>query len=183
MDVVCGVDEAGRGPIAGPVTAAAVILSPSFPVDILKDSKLLTEQQRECITALILNRAVAFAVGWCWPAEIDKINIHNATLLAMERAIISLTKRPSLVLIDGKYTPKNLTIDCRALIKGDTNIPQIQAASILAKTARDRWMVRYSWIEPNYMFEKHKGYATTLHRSLYKKYGPSAIHRYSFTVS
>jgi ribonuclease HII len=179
--IICGIDEAGRGPLAGPVTASAVILSSSFPVFMLRDSKALKEQRRSEIAQIIRKEALDYTVGWCWPHEIDKINIHNATLLAMSRAILQLKIKPDLILIDGKFTP-NVPFLCEAIVKGDTKIPEIMAASIIAKTTRDLWMVRYSRIENNYNFEKHKGYPTQQHRDKIKIFGLSIIHRKSFNI-
>ncbi|RPJ09624.1 MAG: ribonuclease HII [Spirochaetaceae bacterium] len=180
-EIVCGIDEAGRGPLAGPVTAAAVILPPDFPKEILDDSKKLSPKQREKAEVIILSKAVAVGVGWAWPMEIDRINIHNATLLAMKRALLCLGATPDMVYVDGKFVPCTC-FPCEAVIKGDTFIPEIQAASIIAKTARDRFMTRYARIEPQYSFEKHKGYPSKLHRELVMKYGPSGIHRMTFRM-
>jgi len=179
---ICGVDEAGRGPIAGPVTSAAVILSPNFSVEILDDSKKLSPLQRKKRAKIIKEKALAWAVGWTWPAEIDKINIHYATLLAMKRAICNLTIKPDIVYIDGKFVPA-IDIICHAVVRGDTYIPCIQAASIIAKTTRDLWMERFARIEPQYLFEKHKGYPTLQHRELIKLHGLSVIHRRSFQIN
>jgi ribonuclease HII len=180
--VICGIDEAGRGPLAGPVTAGAVILGAGFPVEILADSKALSPDRRERAARIIRERARAFAVGWAWPEEIDRYNIHCATLLAMARAVRDLGMAPELAYVDGKFAPA-VNVPCRTVVKGDTMIPEIMAASIIAKTARDRWMVRYGRIEPAYLFEVHKGYPTAVHRELVKKLGPSAIHRRSFRIS
>ena len=181
MHKLCGIDEAGRGPLAGPVTAAAVILPTWFPIDELADSKALPEARREHAAKLIREQAVDWGIGWAWPEEIDRINIHNATLLAMKRAYNQLRETVCTALVDGKFTP-SLPVECRAIVKGDSKVPEIMAASILAKVARDRWMVRYSWIESRYGFDKHKGYPTVDHRRLYAQLGPSAIHRRSFSV-
>jgi ribonuclease HII len=177
---ICGVDEAGRGPLAGPVTAAAVILPDRFPP--LNDSKKLTPQKRDRAASLIREKALAYSIGWSWPQEIDKINIHHATLLAMKRAILGLRIVPVLVLVDGKFPPP-VHLPCLTIIKGDRFIPQIQAASIMAKVTRDAWMKHYARIESNYLFEQNKGYPTKMHRAMIKKYGPSPIHRQSFRVS
>ncbi len=181
MDFICGVDEAGRGPLAGPVTAAAVILPEIFPVEKLKDSKVLNRAQRQCSACIIKKQAISWAVGWAWPEEIDKYNIHYATLLAMQRALNSLSIRPDLVYIDGKYSPK-INLNCRAVVKGDSFIPVVQAASIMAKTQRDLWMERFARIETQYLFEKHKGYPTKEHRERLKYFGISSIHRKSFRI-
>ncbi len=178
--IICGVDEAGRGPLAGPVVAAAVILTDDFPYSILNDSKKLSPQRREEATRIIITKAI-YSAGWAWPEEIDRFNIHNATLLAMKRAISSLSVTPDVVLIDGKYTPSlPPKFSVNAIVRGDTYVPQIQAASIIAKVIRDLWMERYARIEPRYLFENHKGYPTREHRLLIKKYGLSPIHRKSF---
>lgn len=180
--LVCGVDEAGRGPLAGPVTAAAVILHDHFSCDGLDDSKRLSKQTRTDLATQIKNHALGWSIGWSWAEEIEKLNIHRATLLAMLRAIRSLPLHPELVLVDGLYTPP-LQIACYPVVKGDTYIPQIQAASILAKVTRDTWMERYSRIEPEYLFDKHKGYPTREHRKLIKEYGLSPIHRKTFNIA
>ena len=175
----CGIDEAGRGPLAGPVTAAAVVLPRRFPRACLNDSKQLTAGEREHAAALIRTRAAAWAVGWCSAAEIDALNIHRATLLAMWRALRGLRVEPDEVLIDGRFALP-LAVPCRAIVKGDQRIPEIMAASIIAKTERDRFMRRYARIEPAWCFHEHKGYATPSHRFLLRLHGPSPIHRRSF---
>lgn len=179
--IICGIDEAGRGPLAGPVTAAAVILPKCFPINHLNDSKALSRRAREEQSLLVRQNAQAWSIGWAWPLEIDRINIHHATLLAMLRAYKGLRCIPDLVLVDGRFT---IAIDpkCRAEIGGDSRIPEIMAASILAKTTRDRWMVRYSRIDSRYDFDIHKGYPTKKHRSLLRRHGPSPIHRRSFKL-
>jgi ribonuclease HII len=182
MDIVCGVDEAGRGPLAGPVTAAAVILPKSFPVEYLEDSKVLSQKKRKYSADLIRKQAVACTVGWAWPEEIDKYNIHYATLLAMERALTKLSLKPDLVYIDGKYSPQ-INLNCKTVIRGDSFIPVVQAASIMAKTQRDLWMERFGRIETHYLFEKHKGYPTKEHRERLKYFGISSIHRKSFRIA
>lgn len=180
--LVCGVDEAGRGPLAGPVTAAAVILPADFPAGVLADSKALSPARREEAETLIRARALDWATGWAGPEEIDRVNIHRATLLAMSRALDRLSLTPGLVLVDGLFTPPT-SLPCRALVGGDSSEPAIMAASILAKTARDRWMRLYARREPRYEFEVHKGYPTPRHRELVLKYGLSPIHRRSFRIS
>ncbi|TFG59491.1 MAG: ribonuclease HII [Spirochaetales bacterium] len=189
MNQICGVDEAGRGPTAGPVTAGAVILPHDFPVEILKDSKQLSEKKRTTAARIIMDQA-AWATGWAWPEEIDSINIHHAVLLAMKRAFEELVSKlppegfeasSCMVLVDGLFTP-SLPCPCRAIVRGDSRIPEIMAASIIAKTMRDLWMVRYSWIERDYLFEKHKGYPTKEHREICRRLGPSPIHRLSFRL-
>ncbi len=180
--MIGGVDEAGRGPLAGPVTAAVVILADDFPDGILIDSKRMTHLQRQRAGRVTKARALDWAVGWCWPEEIDRLNIHRATLLAMTRAVCSLTLSPDLILVDGRFSPQ-VALCCRSVVGGDRWVPQIQAASIIAKTTRDLWMTRYARIEPLYGFEKHKGYPTKAHRARISLYGLSPIHRRSFRVS
>ncbi len=180
--VVCGVDEVGRGPLAGPVTAAAVVLMHTFPFHLLGDSKTLNSDRRESLCRTILQQSPAYSLGWVWPEEIDHLNIHNASLLAMKRAVESLSLTPDRALVDGKFLP-DISIPCEAIIRGDTKEFTIMAASILAKVARDKWMVRHSWIDNRYGFEKHKGYPTKEHRAKIEKYGISGIHRRSFRIS
>ena len=180
--LVCGVDEAGRGPIAGPVTAAAVILPHCFPTEILNDSKVLSAAHRRTAAAVIRERSVSWGIGWASHEEIDAINIHRATLLAMSRAIEALAVRPDRVLVDGLHCPA-CACPCTAIVKGDAIVPEIMAASILAKTARDAWMEEYSRQEPAYRFEKHKGYPTAEHRGIVLKIGPSRIQRRTFRVT
>ena len=180
--IVCGIDEAGRGPLAGPVTAAAVILGAGFPVHILNDSKKLTPLAREEAAAVIREQAAAHAIAWAWSEEIDSHNIHFATLLAMERALRGLNAEPDLVLVDGKFTPE-CQVACRAVVKGDTKIPEIMAASIIAKTGRDLWMEQCARIYPGYGFEENKGYPTLRHREAVYRLGLSPIHRRSFRMS
>ena len=180
--LICGVDEAGRGPLAGPVTAAAVILPCDVPRDILNDSKVLDSDQRTAAEAVIRTQAIGWSIGWATHEEIDALNIHNATLLAMRRAILVLTVRPVMVLVDGLFCPVCGIPSC-AIVKGDATVPQIMAASIIAKTARDRWMEEYSLIEPAYGFERHKGYPTPEHRRAVLSVGPSRIQRMSFRIT
>jgi ribonuclease HII len=182
VGAICGIDEAGRGPIAGPVTAAAVILPRDFPCEILDDSKVLTPEQRQEAAAVIRSRAICWALGWATHVEIDEINILQATLLAMSRAVESLSVRPDQLLVDGLYCPV-CGIPARAIVKGDAIVPEIMAASILAKTARDAWMEEYAKREPAYLFDQHKGYPTPEHRRLVLRLGPSAIQRRTFKVS
>ena len=177
--VVCGVDEAGRGPLAGPVFAAAVILPENTMIDGLNDSKKLSEKKRELLYDEIKSKAVACNVALSTEKEIDEINILNATFLAMRRAVDGLSVRPNFALIDGNRTPE-LNVTARAIIKGDALSASIAAASILAKVERDRLMKILSEKYPEYSFEQHKGYGTKLHVELIKKHGPSAIHRRSF---
>jgi ribonuclease HII len=178
----CGIDEAGRGPIAGPVTAAAVILPPDFPVEILGDSKALSAARRRRAEVVIKEKAIAWGIGWASHEEIDRINILQASLLAMSRAVEALALRPDHLLVDGLFCPA-CGIPGTAIVRGDSTVPEIMAASILAKTARDAWMEAYALKEPAYHFEKHKGYPTAEHRRLVLQLGPSAIHRRSFRVS
>jgi ribonuclease HII len=180
--IYCGIDEAGRGPIAGPVTAAAVILPWDFPRDILDDSKVLSASCRQEAAEVIRARSLCWALGWATHQEIDEINILRATLLAMARAVDALEIRPDQLLVDGLYCPE-CGIPATAIVKGDSAVPEIMAASILAKTARDAWMEEYARTEPAYLFDKHKGYPTAEHRALVIRLGPSAIQRRSFRVS
>lgn len=174
-----GVDEAGRGPLAGPVIAAAVILEAGYFLPGLKDSKKLTAKQRDNLYNFIINDCIAYAIGRSEPAEIDKINIHHATLLAMRRAIDALPSPPALVLIDGLFCPE-LTMPARAIVKGDETEAIISAASIIAKVSRDREMAEYEQLYPGYGFARHKGYGTPQHLLALKELGPSPIHRHSF---
>lgn len=180
--IICGIDEAGRGPIAGPVTAAAVILPDDFPREILDDSKILSPQRRQEAAATIRARSVCWALGWATHEEIDEINILRATLLAMARAVEALEIRPDQLLVDGLYCPA-CGIPGTAVVRGDATVPEIMAASILAKTARDAWMEEYARKEPAYLFDKHKGYPTAEHRRLVLRLGPSAIQRRTFRVT
>ena len=177
---MCGVDEAGRGPLAGPVTAAAVILPDDFPNELLRDSKRLSEAQRERLVPVITAGASAWGVGWASHAEIDAVNILRASHLAMRRAVVSLTVVPDLAIVDGSALP-GLGVPARAVVKADATVVSVMAASILAKVARDRWMRAYARIEPAYEFDRHKGYPTARHRTLLRRFGPSAIHRRSFS--
>lgn len=176
-ELVAGVDEVGRGPLAGPVITAAVILK--APIDGLRDSKLLSPKKREALALQIQSEALAFSYGRAEVEEIDTLNIHHATLLAMERAIEALSISPSEVLIDGKFIP-NVYMPCKAIVDGDRLIQQIAAASILAKVARDTEMREMDLIYPGYYFAKHKGYPTAQHRSALKELGISPIHRKSY---
>jgi ribonuclease HII len=180
--LVCGIDEAGRGPIAGPVTAAAVILPEDFPFEILDDSKVLSAAQRDESAAIIRARAVSWGIGWASHSEIDTHNILQATLLAMTRAVEAMPIKPERLLVDGLFCP-SCGIPSTAIVKGDATVPQIMAASILAKTARDAWMEEYSAEEPAYGFERHKGCPTAEHRRIVLAIGPSRIQRRSFRVS
>lgn len=176
---ICGVDEAGRGPLAGPVCAAAVILKQGDIIEDVNDSKKLSEKKREELFDIIKERAVAYNVAWASVDEIENINILNATLLAMKRAVEGLEIPADYVIIDGNKTPK-LNIPCEYIIKGDAKSMSIAAASILAKVSRDRLMIEYSKKYPEYKFEKHKGYGTKIHKEALLKYGACDIHRKSF---
>ena len=176
---VCGVDEAGRGPLAGPVSAAAVILDPDSPIAGLADSKKLSGRQREALADTIRERALAWSVAYADVGEIDRMNILQATLLAMRRAILSLSIRPAQVLVDGLYCPST-GIPSQAIVKGDSKIPAISAASILAKTARDALMLELHAQYPLYGFADHKGYPTAAHLVALRQHGVSAVHRKSF---
>ena len=176
---ICGVDEAGRGPIAGPVFAAAVVLDPRRRIAGLADSKLLSADRREELAGLIRRRALAWAVAHATVEEIDRLNILQAALLAMRRAVESLAPAPEEAWIDGNCCPQ-LACRARAIIDGDARYKVIAAASILAKTARDAEMRRLHELDPRYGFDRHKGYATPEHLALLARFGPSAAHRRSF---
>ncbi len=175
--LIAGVDEVGRGPLAGAVIAAAVILDE--PIEGLRDSKALSEKKRQALSEEIRVRACCYAYGRVDAEEIDSINIHQASLLAMQRAIEGLSFTPSRVLVDGVHCPR-VMMPCEAIIKGDTLIDEIKAASILAKVLRDDEMIRLDDEYPGYGFAAHKGYPTVKHKEALKKLGPSAIHRRSF---
>ena len=181
---VAGVDEAGRGPLAGPVVAAAVILDPNNHPDGLDDSKKLGFRERERLNTEIRESALAYAVAWADRAEIDAINVLAATMLAMRRAILGLAMRPVAVEIDGNRLPSlnfhSYNITGTAIVGGDAKIASISAASILAKTARDRIMVDLDQLYPNYAFAQHKGYGTEMHRNRLREHGPCDEHRRSF---
>ena len=177
--LLCGVDEAGRGPLAGPVCAAAVILSAANPIAGLADSKKLSERQRERLALMIRERALAWAVAYADVAEIDRLNILHATLLAMRRAVHALHIKPQQVLVDGLYCPQT-GIPSKAIVKGDSKIAAISAASILAKTARDAVMFELHKAYPQYGFADHKGYPTAAHLTALSEHGVSAAHRKSF---
>jgi ribonuclease HII len=211
LSPICGLDEAGRGPLAGPVCAAAVILPENFPLEILADSKKMSAAKREAARRLICGKAVAWGVAWASHREIDEINILRASLLAMRRAFERLlavagdrgaAAWPSelwdetpfgsplcppvppeglTAVADGLYTP-GVSVPCTAMVKADAKVPEVMAASILAKTARDRLMEHYAKLYPQYGYERHKGYPTKAHRSLVLRYGPSPIQRLSFRV-
>lgn len=178
-DIICGVDEAGRGPLAGPVMAAAVILDPAHPIDGLRDSKKLSALQREALTIEIKQHALAWSVAQCSEAEIDTLNILQASLLAMRRAIEALSLTPTLALIDGNRCPV-MSVRSEAIIKGDDKVPAISAASILAKTARDEALAHLHLHYPQYAFDQHKGYPTALHLARLREFGVSPVHRKSY---
>lgn len=182
--LLAGVDEAGRGPLAGPVVAAAVILNPEAPVAGLADSKKLSAQRREVLAQHIRTRALAWSVAWADPAEIDVLNVLAATMLAMRRAIIGLAIVPGHVKVDGNRLPclnfDDLSIDGEAIVGGDNSVAEISAASIIAKTTRDRMMVAMDRIYPLYEFARHKGYGTEVHRERLQKFGPCCEHRFTF---
>jgi ribonuclease HII len=181
---IAGVDEAGRGPLAGPVVAAAVILRPGRAIPGLADSKVLTAATRTRLSAEIRRRAFCFGIGWADPAEIDALNILHATFLAMRRAVLAMNLCPQRLIVDGNRLPclegLGLALTARAIVGGDATEPAISAASILAKTARDQYMDQMDAIYPQYAFANHKGYATREHRRLLREHGPCPLHRRSF---
>ena len=179
---VAGVDEAGRGPLAGPVIAAAVILDPARPIEGLGDSKALSEAARERLAPLIRARALAWALGSADRAEIDKLNILQATLLAMRRAVLALPLRPEHVQVDGNRAPALEDLPCtvETVVRGDATVAAIGAASILAKTHRDALMRALERSHPGYGFARHKGYGTAQHLAALRRLGPSSEHRLSF---
>lgn len=178
--LTAGVDEAGRGPLAGPVVVAAVILDPARPIDGLADSKTLSAARREFLDAQIRTFALAFSVIEIGVADIDRLNILQATLLGMSRALAALAPTPQLALIDGNRLPKDLCCAARAIVDGDATEPAIGAASILAKVARDRILCELDGVHPGYGFAKHKGYPTPEHFAALERLGPCAAHRKSF---
>lgn len=177
--VIAGVDEAGRGPLAGPVVSAAVVLPPNFDVPGINDSKTLSEKKREALFPVIQNQAIAFGIGMADHEEIDRINILQASLLSMKRAVEDLGLTPDYLLIDGKFTIDS-TIDQRPVIKGDALSLSIAAASILAKVTRDRIMTDLDLQYPEYGFKHHKGYPTKAHKQAILTHGPCPVHRKSF---
>ena len=177
--LVAGVDEAGRGPLAGPVFAAAVMLDDLLPIKGLADSKKLTPKKREHLYEIIKAQALCFCVATASVEEIDQLNILQATLLAMQRAVKGLRLKPSKVLVDGNRLPV-LDIRAEAIVKGDSTVPSISAASILAKVERDRWCVEVDAQFPNYGFLTHKGYGTQVHLRALQEHGPCVLHRRSF---
>ena len=178
-ETICGVDEAGAGPLAGRVYAAAVILPRGWDAPYLNDSKKVTEKRREVLFDQITAEAVAWSVAWADEKEIDEINILNARMLAMKRAVAGLSVKPDLALVDGNRAPD---LDCplETVVKGDGKSASIAAASILAKVSRDRYMLEMAEQYPRYAFEKHKGYPTKLHYERLRAYGPCPIHRLTF---
>lgn len=178
-NLICGVDEAGRGPLAGPVCAAAVIMPEGLIIEGVNDSKKLTAKKREKLFEIIKNEAICYSVAFASASEIDEINILNATHLAMTRAVEGLEKVPEVVLVDGNSLPK-WYYNSEAIIKGDAVCHSIACASILAKVSRDRLMLLEAEKYPQYSFEKHKGYGTKVHVQAIKEYGPCPIHRKTF---
>ena len=177
---ICGVDEAGRGPLAGPVCAAAVIFAPDTELDGVNDSKKLSEKKREALFDVICQKAVAYSIAFASVEEIEEYNILNATYLAMNRAIEGLSVKADYALIDGNRVPKGIKINCQTVVKGDAKSLSIAAASILAKVTRDRLLMEYHEKYPQYNFAKHKGYGTAEHMEAIRKYGISEVHRPSF---
>ena len=179
IKLVCGVDEAGRGPLAGPVCAAAVILPPGLEIPGLNDSKKLTDKKRRELYDIMIEQAVSYGIAFASEQEIDEINILQATFLAMERAMQKLSPQPELALIDGNRT-KDFGLPVRTIVKGDSLSASIAAASILAKVTRDRLMEEYDAQYPQYGFAVHKGYGTKRHYAALREYGPCPIHRQTF---
>ena len=179
VSLICGVDEAGRGPLAGPVCAAAVILPRNIEIVGLNDSKKLSEKSREKLYDEICEKAMSFGIAFASVEEIEELNILNAAMLAMNRAIAQLEPQPELALIDGNRSSA-IEINSRCVIKGDAKCADIAAASILAKVTRDRYMLDMAGKYPEYHFERHKGYGTKLHYEALREYGPCEIHRPSF---
>ncbi len=179
IELICGVDEAGRGPLAGPVCAAAVILPRGLVINGLNDSKKLTEKKRDKLFDVICSEAVSYGIAFADVAEIEEMNILNAAMLAMNRAIDKLGVQPTLALIDGNRNSA-IKMPSRCVVKGDAKCADIAAASILAKVTRDRYMLEMAEKYPEYHFEKHKGYGTKLHYEALREYGPCEIHRPSF---
>lgn len=177
--IVAGVDEVGRGPLCGPVVAAAVILNPAHPIEGLNDSKKLSEKRREELFDVICQDALAWSLGRADVAEIDELNILHATMLAMQRAVEGLSVKPELAYIDGNRCPK-LSCRAEAIVKGDSRVPEIAAASIIAKVTRDREMLVMDREWPGYGIAGHKGYPTKVHMEALRKLGPAPIHRRSF---
>ena len=177
---ICGVDEAGRGPLAGPVCAAAVILPEDCEIEGLNDSKKISEKKRELLYDIIIEKAVAYSIAYGTLEEIEQYNILEATYLAMNRAIDGLSVETDFALIDGNRVPKNITVPCETVIKGDSKSYSIAAASILAKVTRDRLLLEYDEKYPEYGFAAHKGYGTAAHYAAIKEHGITPVHRRSF---
>ncbi len=180
FSLICGVDEAGRGPLAGPVCAAAVILPPDLELEGLNDSKKLSEKRREALYPLICEQALAYGIAFASEQEIDELNILQATFLAMRRAVEQLGQKPDLALVDGNREPDFGDIPVRTIVKGDSRSANIAAASILAKVTRDRFMLEQDAVYPQYGFAVHKGYGTQKHYAALREFGPCPIHRRSF---
>ena len=177
---ICGVDEAGRGPLAGPVCAAAVILPKNCEIEGLNDSKKISEKKREQLYDIIVEKAVAYSIAYGTLEEIEQYNILEATYLAMNRAIDGLSVKSDFALIDGNRVPKNITVPCETVIKGDSKSYSIAAASILAKVTRDRLLLEYDEKYPQYGFASHKGYGTKAHYEAIAQHGVCEVHRLSF---
>lgn len=177
--LICGIDEAGRGPLAGPVCAAAVILPRGLEIPGLDDSKKLSEKKRDELFEQIKEKALCYGIAFAEVEEIERLNILGATFLAMNRAFEKLSLKPDVALVDGNRDP-GLGLDTRLVVKGDSRCADIAAASILAKVTRDRYMLEMDKLYPQYHFEKHKGYGTKLHYEALRQFGPSPIHRPSF---
>ena len=177
--LICGIDEAGRGPLAGPVCAAAVILPRGLEIPGLDDSKKLSEKKREELFEQIKEKALCYGIAFADVEEIEELNILGATFLAMNRAFEKLSLKPDIALVDGNRDP-GLGLDTRLIVKGDSRCADIAAASILAKVTRDRYMLEMDRLYPQYHFERHKGYGTKLHYEALREFGPSPIHRPSF---
>lgn len=181
FSAIAGVDEAGRGPLAGPVVAAAVILPFPPPLDAgFRDSKALSVRAREALVMEVFRRARAVGIGVVWPAEIDLLNIHRATLRAMERAVQRLSARPDMLLVDGSFRVAGVQVEQRTIVSGDARSVSIAAASIVAKTTRDGIMAAYHHIFPQYDFKANKGYGTKDHMSAIGEHGPASVHRKTF---
>lgn len=179
VNILCGVDEAGRGPLAGPVCAAAVVLPRGLEIPGLNDSKKLSEKKREALYDVIISSAAAYGIAFADVEEIERLNILHATFLAMNRAIAQLSVRPELALIDGNRN-SDIEMPSRCIVKGDSRCADIAAASILAKVTRDRYMIKMAEQYPQYGFEQHKGYGTKQHYAAIREFGPSPAHRMSF---
>ncbi|MEZ7278279.1 ribonuclease HII [Pseudoalteromonas sp. 68 DY56-GL68] len=180
VNFIAGVDEVGRGPLVGDVVTAAVILDPAKPIAGLTDSKKLSDKKRQLLATEIKEKALCYAIGRCSPTEIDELNILHATMLAMSRAVEGLSVKPEFVFIDGNRVPTQLTVPAQAVVKGDSLVAEISAASILAKVARDDEMIELDKRYPDYGFAGHKGYPTKAHFAALEQYGAIAEHRKSF---